>query len=760
MSQAENSRERPRPIRRGEGRVPPHNLNAEESLLGALLLSRDAVGVVAEMGLSVSDFYKPAHQYVYDAVRGLNASGLPIDAVTVADELRRAGLLDEMGGAELLLELQNATPAISNASRYAKIVQDTAVLRRLIGVAAEIAELAYNEPDDVAKALDEAETKVFEVAEDRVVDSVQPLGDLMPLAMDKLQETFERGNTITGLATGYNDLDDLLSGLQPSTLNIVGARPAMGKCVAWDTPMVDPLSGTVRTAQEWYRIGVAEQSLACLTLEESGRLGEGKFAQFYDDGPKMVHRVTTRSGRSVRITGAHPLLTPAGWRPLEDIAVGTPIAVPAVLPVFGMVELPDHEIDQLAVRAEQLAGVQPDVFTLAPQCLQRFLARLGVVAGVYVTDSEQLSVDVAHLLLRLGQRPHRSERWITTRTGMSLQFEIAPADQDDDLLPIEVWDDVVKEKGDRTWSDINRLAGQSALLNWHPYRRAPRRASIAALAEALDSDVLRWWSSPDVAWDEIVGVETCGVEQVYDFNVPGTHNFVAADIFVHNTAFGLGLAVHAAQTARVPVLVFSLEMGHAELTQRILSSEARVDSTKLRNGRLTEADWTKLGRAVGRLEVPLYLDDNPRVTVMEIRAKARRLKAREGLGLIVIDYLQLMSGSATENRQLEVSEISRGLKILARELSIPIVALSQLSRNLESRADKRPMLADLRESGSLEQDADVVMFLYRDEVYNPESPDKGSAEIIISKHRSGPIGMKRLAYLGAYTRFENMARSV
>ena len=167
-----------------------------------------------------------------------------------------------------------------------------------------------------------------------------------------------------------------------------------------------------------------------------------------------------------------------------------------------------------------------------------------------------------------------------------------------------------------------------------------------------------------------------------------------------------------------------------------------------------------IGRAIGRLEVPLFLDDNPRVTVMEIRAKARRLKARHGgLALIVIDYLQLMSGNGNpENRQLEVSEISRNLKILARELEVPIVALSQLSRNLEARADKRPMLSDLRETGSLEQDADVVMFLYRDEVYNPESPDKGSAEVIVAKHRSGPIGTKRLVYLGQYTRFDNAAR--
>src|SRR5688572_11059554 len=382
MAQRDDDRNdrRSAPVRRSDGRIPPHNLHAEESLLGALLLSRDVVGNVAELGLQVDHFYKPAHQHVYSAIRGLMASGQPIDVVTVADELRRSGLLEEIGGAQLLLDLQNATPAISNANRYAKIVQDTAVLRRLIGVASEIAEIAYLEPDDVTKALDEAESRVFEVAEDRVVDSTRPLGDLLPLAMDKLQETFDRGDTITGTATGYNDLDEILSGLQPSTLNIVGARPAMGK-----------------------------------------------------------------------------------------------------------------------------------------------------------------------------------------------------------------------------------------------------------------------------------------------------------------TAFGLGMATHVATVTKKPVLMFSLEMGHAELTQRILSAEARVDSQKLRTGRLVDSDWTKIGKAINRLEIPLLLDDNPRVTVMEIRAKARRTKARfGGLALIVIDYLQLMSGGTNaENRQLEVSEISRGLKILARELEVPIVALSQLSRNLE-----------------------------------------------------------------------------
>ena len=439
------------------GRVPPHNIDAEESVLGAMLLSREAIGVVSEMGLNPADFYRPANRHIFDAIRALYSSAAPADTVTVADELRRAGLLEEVGGPGALHELQNATPAISSAGHYAKIVQETALLRQLIYAAGDIAELGYSEPDDVIKALDEAETKIFNVAEQRVTDSTRTIEELLPEVMDHLQETYDRGDTITGVPTGYTDLDELLSGLQPNALYIVGARPAMGK-----------------------------------------------------------------------------------------------------------------------------------------------------------------------------------------------------------------------------------------------------------------------------------------------------------------SSFLLGMATHVAQQSAKPVLMFSLEMGHQEMTQSILAGEGRVDRTKLRTGKLAESDWAKIGKAIGRLEIPLFLDDNPRVTVMEIRAKARRIKARfGGIGLILIDYLQLMGGTGNaENRQLEVSEISRNLKILARELEVPIVAASQLSRGLEARADKRPMLSDLRESGSLEQDADVVMFLYRDEVYHADSPDKGSAEVIVAKHRAGPIGTKRLVFLGQYTRFDNAARSV
>jgi replicative DNA helicase len=781
--------------RRNDSRVPPHNLDAEESLLGALLLSREVVGNVSELGLQVDHFYKPAHQHVYAAIRGLMANGLPIDVVTVADELRRSGLLDEIGGAQLLLDLQNATPAISNANRYAKIVQDTAVLRRLIGVASEIAEIAYQEPDDVTKALDEAESRVFEVAEDRVVDSTRPLGDLLPLAMDKLQETFDRGDTITGTATGYNDLDEILSGLQPSTLNIVGARPAMGKCVAWDTLMADPTTGAVRTAQEWFTRGVSGEGVGCTTLDDEGVARTRWFGAFYADGDKPVFAVRTRSGREVRLTAAHPLLTPKGWRPLRDIEVGTPIAVPTRLEIFGSVALAPGELERIVTDLETACGrtatrggnadpatvrIPAGVFTAPREQVASVLrSLLGSTAGPrrrFTTGSEQLSLDVAHLLLRFGVRATRRverRRYTVEVPGSDFDRCVrgagAPAASCGaasfagfEVLPVEVWDDVLKAKGLRSWADVSRMCGRAPGHDWRPFRRRPRRATIAALADALDCDVLRRWASPDVAWDPIASIDARGSTRVYDFNVPGTHNFVAADVFVHNTAFGLGMATHVATVTKKPVLMFSLEMGHAELTQRILSAEARVDSQKLRTGRLIDSDWTKIGKAINRLEIPLFLDDNPRVTVMEIRAKARRTKARlGGLALIVIDYLQLMSGgSNSENRQLEVSEISRGLKILARELEVPIVALSQLSRNLETRADKRPMLADLRESGSLEQDADVVLFLYRDEIYNRDSTDKGAAEVIIAKHRSGPTGHVRLVFNGTYTRFDNAARGL
>ncbi len=444
--------------RRAAGRVPPHNLEAEESLLGAMLLSRDAISAATEVRVEASDFYKPAHTHIFEAVMSLYGQGEPVDPVTVADELRRAELLDALGGRQALLRLQAQTPASANAAHYAKIVNELALLRRLIAVAGDIAEMGYDDSGEVQETLDRAESLVFEVAEKRVSDSMVGVSDALQETLDQLEALYGSQGEITGVQTGYTDLDSLLLGLQPSNLLVLAARPGAGK-----------------------------------------------------------------------------------------------------------------------------------------------------------------------------------------------------------------------------------------------------------------------------------------------------------------TAFALGAAANVAMSASRPVMFFSMEMGTLELSKRLLSGEARVEMRRLQTGNIPEGDWTKLSHAVGRLaEAPLFIDDNPHCTVMEMRAKARRLKARYGdLGLIVIDYLQLMTPSTskkTENRQVEVAEISRGLKILARELDCPVMALSQLNRQLEYRQDKRPMLADLRESGSLEQDADVVIFLYRDEIYNPESEQRGTAEVIVSKHRNGPTGVTRLAFLDHYAKFANMAR--
>src|SRR5437016_6032996 len=239
---------------------------------------------------------------------------------------------------------------------------------------------------------------------------------------------------------------------------------------------------------------------------------------------------------------------------------------------------------------------------------------------------------------------------------------------------------------------------------------------------------------------------------------PSTLTVVAARPGQGKTSLALGMAQHVALHGRKPVLFFSMEMGHLELTKRLLAAEARVPSRKLQTGKLSEHEWPRVNQAVGRLaEAPFFIDDNPHCTLMEMRAKARRIKARYGdLGLIVVDYLQLMaSPRRSENRQVEVSELSRGLKILARELEAPVVTLSQLNRQLEYRQDKRPMLADLRESGSIEQDADVVCFIYRDEIYNKETEEKGIAEIIIGKQRNGPIGDFKLVFRNDITKFFN-----
>ena len=700
-------------------RVPPHNLQAEQSLLGAMLLSRDAIAAAVEV-CGAGDFYKPAHGHIFEAITTLYAEGEPADPLTVSDVLQRAGLLEAIGGLPTLTSLQTDTPATGNAGRYAKIVEEHALLRRLIGVAGAISELGYSVPDDVSAAVDRAESLVFEIAERRVTDTVKPLRELLEESLDRLSALYSRQEPITGVPTGFRDLDEQLSGLQSSALLIVGARPAMGKALALDTPIPTPAGWSTMGSLGVGDEVLDDQGLPCrVTYRSTIRTGSPCYRFELDDGTAIVADADHQwlaSGSE----GRGPLPPGRVVTTAQMLAEGVrrTDGLPRWhLPAAAPLDLPDRDLPdppyELGVRlGTVLAGVVsggiPEGYLRSSLAQRRLLLR-GVLDG------------------------------IRRREGGS----------DDGPLPAALvfWEETLTRQ-------VREL---SCSLGQRPGSVSPMTTGWGFSLDGVGGDT----PSGHRAVGSIVAVPSVPVRCIA-VDSP-RHLYLAGESMVptHNTAFALGIASHAAMVARVPTLIFSLEMSHAEITQRLLVSEARVPGNRIRNGQLHESDWPKISNAIGRLgEAPLFIDDNPNVTVMEVRAKARRMKAKEtGLGLIIVDYLQLMTGrSSAENRQVEVSEISRGLKILARELAVPVVALSQLSRTLETRADKRPILADLRESGSLEQDADVVMFLYRDEMYNPDSSDRGSAEVIVAKHRNGPTGKVSLAFLDHYTRFADMAR--
>jgi replicative DNA helicase len=442
-------------------KLPPHSVEAEQSVLGGLLLENHAWERVADL-VNEQDFYRADHRHIWHQIVRLIDENKPADVVTVAEALESHNRLDDIGGLAYLAALAQNTPSAANIRRYAEIVRERSVLRKLVEVGGEISTAAFNPNGRSAtEILDEAEAKVFEIKEAgaKATQGFQPLQPLLKEVVTRIDELYNRDNPseVTGVPTGYSDLDTKTSGLQPGDLIIVAGRPSMGK-----------------------------------------------------------------------------------------------------------------------------------------------------------------------------------------------------------------------------------------------------------------------------------------------------------------TAFSLNIAENVALDSNLPVAVFSMEMGATQLVMRMLGSVGRLDQHKLRTGRITDDDWPRLTHALGSLnEAKLFIDESPGLTAMEVRARARRLARQcEGgqLGLIVLDYLQLMSGNGRgENRATEISDISRSLKSLAKELHVPVVALSQLNRSLEQRPNKRPVMSDLRESGAIEQDADVILFIYRDEVYNPDTPDKGTAEIIIGKQRNGPIGTVRLTFLGEYTRFENFA---
>jgi replicative DNA helicase len=763
-------------------RHPPYSEDAEQAVLAAMMMDTDAVMRAAEV-LDDTMFYREGHRRIFRAMIAITERGAVIDPLTLADELDRRGELAASGGKDYIGYLVDAVPTSANVEYHARIVREKSLLRRLIEVSTGIVGEAFEARSSAAELLDAAEHRILALSQQRGATEFARLKELMWPAMERIEALQKGGKTITGVPSGFADLDELTSGFQPSDLVILAARPSMGKCLAADAELVLE-DGSIATIEEIYR--AREGRL--LSLDGSLKLCQRTPSDFIDDAVKPVFRVTTRLGRQVTTTLTHPFLTVGGWTPLACLRVGDRIAVPRTMPVFGSTPMRDCELEQIASRLENAADSSEEipacVFRLPRVQLARFLRRmLGLEPHLSInaadrgslehrTASERRARQLQHLLLRFG---------VLTRIG-------AEPNRDGTTRwcvdPVEAGD----LRGALTTElpiDASVALFASAVTDVSPHARSASNGDVATDAGPWDGHASRWASAEwratdidvvdapnlaesDVYWDEIVSIDSLGERQVYDLTIPGTHNFIADDVCVHNTALCLNIAQHAAIDHRVPVAFFSLEMSKESLVQRLLTSEAMVDAQRLRKGMLRDEDYGRLARAAGFLNTaPIFIDDSAGITLLEMRSKARRLKVDVGLGLIIVDYLQLINGPNAENRQQEISQISRSLKALAKELQVPVLALSQLSRAPEQRSgeSKRPQLSDLRESGAIEQDADLVMFIFRPEVYEgPTDKDgnslEGKAEVIIGKQRNGPIGTVNLTFHKQFTRFESATNRV
>ncbi|WP_409435819.1 replicative DNA helicase [Mycobacterium sp. SMC-14] len=530
------------PPREDVGRQPPQDMAAEQSVLGGMLLSKDAIADVLER-LRPADFYRPVHQNIYDAILDLYGRGEPADAVTVAAELDRRGLLRRVGGAPYLHTLISTVPTAANAGYYATIVSEKALLRRLVEAGTRVVQYGYAgaEGADVAEIVDRAQAEIYEVAERRSSEDFVPLEDLLQPTMDEIDAIASHGGIARGVPTGFTDLDEVTNGLHPGQMIIIAARPGMGKALALKTP----------------------------------------------------------------------LPTPTGWTTMGDVAVG------------------DELLD---------ADGRPT----------RVVAATGILLGrpcyeVEFSDGTVIVADAEHLW------PTNAGVRTTAQLRCGLD-RIAPAGS-------------VTQAGGGTTTLL------ASALSLTSVRRVP---SVAVRCVQVDNPARLYLAGRGM--------------------VP-THNSTLALDFMRSCSI----------KNRMASVIFSLEMSKSEIVMRLLSAEAKIKLGDMRSGRMTDDDWTRLARRMSEIsEAPLYIDDSPNLTMMEIRAKARRLKQKADLRLVAVDYMQLMtSGKKVESRQQEVSEFSRNLKLLAKELEVPVIALSQLNRGPEQRTDKKPMLADLRESGCL-----------------------------------------------------------
>jgi replicative DNA helicase len=661
----------------GPGRVPPHNLQAEESLLGAMLLSKDAIAAASEI-LGADDFYKPAHGHIFEAITNLSAAGEPADPVTVADELRRAGLLEALGGMATLVHLQSATPATSNAQRYARIIEEHALLRRLIGVAGEIAEMGYELPEDVAKAVDRAESLVFEVSQRRVTDSMAPIHDLLNDNLDRLEHLYERGDAITGFPTGFLDLDELLSGLQRNALYVLGARPSAGKTalglgVATHVA-VEAHKPVLIFSLEMSQLELTQRMLCAEARVDSKRLRNGNLNE--SDWQKIAHA----TGRL------------------------------AEAPVW-IDDNPNLTIMELRAKARRLKSRVGDLGLVVVDYLQLMTGR---------SSAENRQVEVSEISRGLKILARELECPVLALSQLSRSLELRA-----DKRPILA---DLRESGCLTADTLITRADTG------------EQVSMGELLARDERDVPIW------TLDEHYRLTEGRMARV----------FPSGTKVVHELRLASGRTIKA--SANHPFLALE---GWFPLED------------------LDVGDFVAVP-AGGRWPASVGIDGDAAsdtVVPRELWGYVRKSLGNHGLALT--DLEEAFGGRQTFLDHVYGEPLSRQ-QLATLATLVPDPVLEDLAR-ADVRWDLIVSVTELGEQpvydatvarthnfvaegivvhNSIEQDADVVLFIYRDEVYNAESPDRGTAEILVSKHRNGPTGMVRLAFLDHYTKFANMARGV
>ena len=655
---------------------PPQDLAAEQSVLGGMMLSKDAIADVVEV-LSPNDFYRPAHQAVYDCVLDLYGRGEPADPITVSAELERRGELGRVGGAPYLHTLIATVPTAANAGYYAEIVAEKAVLRRLVEAGTRIVQMGYNGAEggtEIDEVVDRAQAAIYEVTERRMSEDYVSLEELLQPTMDEIDAIASRGGSALGVPTGFADLDEMTNGLHPGQMIIVAARPGVGKALALDTPLPTPTGWTTMG-----KVAVGDQLIGAdgrpttVTAATEVMAGRPCYEVEFSDGTVIVadgqHQwltefadvrttaqlATTVPGRRPMVRNARPLDLPARELPLPAYLVGVWLGDShrTWAPLTTDPEIRCH----LDAAAQEVRRI-PALYLRAAQDQRRaLLAGLLDAYGDVTSDGSirctvtdrGLADDVAELIVSLGYHCE-----LIPDTAYQLTFAAA--------------------------DEVFRLTSKQ--LRHKEHRQAVNTSRHITAVRPVASVPVRC-------------VQVAAADHLY---LAGR-----AMVPTHNSTLGLDFARSCSVRHGMTSVIFSLEMSRTEIVMRMLSAEAKIRLQDMRGGRMSDDDWTRLARRMSEIsEAPLYIDDSPNLTMMEIRAKARRLKQRNDLRLVIVDYLQLMtSGKRVESRQQEVSEFSRNLKLLAKELEVPVVAISQLNRGPEQRTDKRPMLSDLRESGCL-----------------------------------------------------------